>query len=120
MPKSPDHEAVIGREEFLAKLANALLASEEPSVTVELKSGLATFRARSEISEACATMGDCKVADGGKGKFAFNPHYLKDALESVDEDKFTLAWNDEDKGGPVLLKSPGLPWLAVVMPQRTK
>ena len=121
VPKDPENVAEIGREEFLEKLAQAALASgDELGVTVELKPGLATFKARSETSEACATTGRCKVQEGVKGEFTFNPHYLKDALESVDVDSFTLAWKDGDGTGPVVLKCAGLPWLAVIMPMSGK
>ena len=41
---------------------------------------------------------------------------LKDALDVIDDDDFTLSFR-EDAGGPILLKC-SIPWLAVTMPLR--
>ena len=115
VPEKPEHTAKIDRGSFLAALGRAALAtSEDNAVKVTLKNGLAKFEARNDLSAASAETILCTIEDGAKATFLFNPKLLKDALEAIDDDDFTLGFNGEGVG-PVVLKC-SIPWLAVVMP----
>jgi DNA polymerase-3 subunit beta len=118
VPEKPAHVATIDRTAFLDAMARAALAMEDGTgVKISLKNGAAVFKARSDVAEARAELAGCRIPDGGTASFRFNPRLLKDALEAIDEDEFTLGFGGA--GQPVLLKC-SLPWLAVVMPLRTK
>ena len=121
VPGNPEHHAEIGRVEFLAALERAALASdcEPPDVKVSVSQGLVTFKARSEFADAEAATDKCKLAYDAKMSWHFNPRLLKDALEAIDEDNFTLNFGWGGAPGPVLLKC-SVPWIAVVMPLRIK
>ena len=117
VPENPQHKAELKREAFLEAMGRAALASEETTgVKITLKNGGATFEARNDLTAANAFSAACKMDEGVKGEFRVNPRLLKDALESIDEDDFTLHF-DEGDGNPIKLTC-ALPWVAVVMPYR--
>jgi DNA polymerase-3 subunit beta len=117
VPKDANHTAKIGRTAFLEALGRAALAAgDNKAVKMWLKNGAATFEARNDISEAKTMIAKCEIGDEGCWSFLFNPKLLKDALDVIDDDDFTLSFR-EDAGGPILLKC-SIPWLAVTMPLR--
>ena len=114
--KVPGHLATIGRREFLDALGRAALASAEDSgVKIEIAPGRVSFKAKSEFASAEAVTDKCKLAEDVKVVLSFNPRLLKDALDAIDDDEFTLCFSDERS--PIVLKCTA-PWLAVVMPLR--
>ena len=115
MPEKPEHAAKIDRGSFLVALGRAALAAgDDNAVKVTLKNGLAKFEARNDLSAASAETILCTIEDDSKATFLFNYKLLKDALEAIDDDDFTLEFNGEGVG-PVVLKC-SIPWLAVIMP----
>lgn len=115
LPKETEHTAKIDRESFLVALGRAALAAgDDNAVKVTLKNGLAKFEARNDLSAASAETILCTIEDDSKATFLFNYKLLKDALEAIDDDDFTLEFNGEGVG-PVVLKC-SIPWLAVIMP----
>ena len=117
VPEKPEHTAKIDRGSFLVALGRAALATRDDNVVkVMLKDGLAKFEARNDLSAASAETVLCSIEGGAKTTFLFNYKLLKDALEAIDDDDFTLDFRDEGFG-PVVLKC-SIPWLAVVMPMR--
>lgn len=117
VPENPQHRAELKRGAFLEAMGRAALASDESSgVKITLKNTSATFEARNDITAANASMAACKMDEGVKGEFRVNPRLMKDALEAIDEDDFTLHF-DEGNGTPIKLTC-ALPWVAVVMPYR--
>ena len=61
-------------------------------------------------------MAACKMDEGVKGEFRVNPRLMKDALEAIDEDQFTL--HTDGAEGTAIKITCSLPWVAVVMPYR--
>ena len=117
VPKDANHTAKIGRTAFLEALGRAALAAgDNNAVKVSLKDGLATFEATGDLAAAKTETARCVIEDGGKTSFLVNPKLLKDALDAIDDDDFTLSFS-ENAGGPILLKC-SIPWLAVTMPLR--
>lgn len=117
VPKDANHTAKIGRTAFLEALGRAALAAgDNNAVKVSLKDGLATFEAKGDLAAAKTETSQCSIENGGKTAFHINPKLLKDALDVIDDDDFTLSFR-EDAGGPILLKC-SIPWLAVTMPLR--
>lgn len=117
VPKDANHTAKIGRTAFLEALGRAALAAgDNNAVKVSLKDGLATFEAKGDLAAAKTETARCAIEDGGKTAFHINPKLLKDALDVIDDDDFTLSFREE-AGGPILLKC-SIPWLAVTMPLR--
>ena len=118
LPKETAHEATIGRVSFLEALGRAALASgDDNAVKVTLKDGSVKFEARNDLSAASAEIACCSIPDGAKATFLFNPKLLKDALDAIDDDDFTLGFCSENT--PVTLKC-SIPWLAVIMPMHTE
>lgn len=117
VPANPQHRAELERGAFLEAMGRAALASDESSgVKITLRNTSAVFEARNDITAANASMAACKMDEGVKGEFRVNPRLMKDALEAIDEDDFTLHF-DEGNGTPIKLTC-ALPWVAVVMPYR--
>lgn len=117
VPKKQPHQAELKREAFLEAMGRAALASQEVSgVKITLRNTSAVFEARNEITAANASTVACKMDEGVKGEFRVNPRLMKDALEAIDEDDFTLHF-DDGNGTPIKLTC-ALPWVAVVMPFR--
>lgn len=117
VPGKPQHKAELKRGAFLEAMGRAALASDESSgVKITLKNTSAAFEAKNDITAASASMAACKMDEGVKGEFRVNPRLMKDALEAIDEDDFTLHF-DEGDGKPIKLTC-ALPWVAVVMPYR--
>ena len=117
VPKDADHTAKIGRTSFVEALGRAALAAgDDRAVKVSLKDGLATFEAKGDIAAAKTETARCAIEDGGKTAFLIDQKLLKDALDVIDDDDFTLSFREE-AGGPILLKC-SIPWLAVTMPLR--
>lgn len=122
VPGNPTHKATIDRVEFLDALGRAALAMEnDAGVKITIAEGRITFAAKSEFANADITMTKCKIEAKEKGKdtFRFNPKLLKDALEAIDENDFTLGYGWGGANGPVLIKC-SIPWTAVVMPLQVK
>ena len=116
VPEMPQHKAELKREAFLEAMGRAALASDETSgVKITIVNGRATFEARNDITAAKTDM-PVEDMDNVKGEFRVNPRLMKDALEAIDEDDFTLHF-DEGDGKPIKLTC-ALPWVAVVMPYR--
>ena len=119
VPKETEHTAKIDRESFLVALGRAALATGgNNAVKVTMKDGLAKFEARNDLAQASAEVILCQIADGAKATFLFNYKLLKDALEAIDDDEFTLAFQGEGSGAVVLKCS--IPWTAVIMPMRVE
>ena len=117
VPQKPQHQAVLKRGAFLEAMGRAALASDETSgVKITLSNTSAVFEAKNDITAARASMAACKMDEGVKGEFLVNPRLMKDALEAIDEDDFTLHF-DKGDGKPIKLTC-SLPWVAVVMPYR--
>ena len=117
VPEKPQHKAELKRGSFLEAMGRAALASDESSgVKITLKNTSAVFEAKNDITAASASMAACKMDEGVKGEFRVNPRLMKDALEAIDEDDFTLHFDGGD-GTPIKLTC-ALPWVAVVMPYR--
>lgn len=117
VPDKPQHQAELERGAFLEAMGRAALASGESSgVKITIVNGMAKFEAKNDITAASASMAACKMDEGVKGKLRVNPRLMKDALEAIDEDDFTLHF-DEGDGKPIKLTC-SLPWVAVVMPYR--
>ena len=117
VPGKPQHQAELNRGAFLEAMGRAALASDESSgVKITLKNRSAVFEAKNDITAASASMAACKMDEGVKGEFRVNPRLMKDALEAIDDDDFTLHF-DEGDGKPIKLTC-ALPWVAVVMPYR--
>lgn len=117
VPGKPQHHAGLNRGAFLEAMGRAALASDESSgVKITLQNRSAVFEAKNDITAASASMVACKMGEGVKGEFRVNPRLMKDALEVIDEDDFTLNF-DEGDGKPIKLTC-ALPWVAVVMPYR--
>ena len=115
VPEKPQHKAELKRGAFLEAMGRAALASDESSgVKITLKNTSAAFEAKNDITAASASMAACKMDEGVKGEFRVNPRLMKDALEAIDEDDFTLHFDDAGKK-PIRLTC-SLPWVAVVMP----
>ena len=101
---------------FLEAMGRAALASDESSgVKITLANGRATFEAKNDITAAKTEMPVADM-DDVKCEFRMNPRLMKDALEVIDDDEFTLH-TDCGNGTPVKLTC-ALPWVAVVMPYR--
>ena len=117
VPEKPQHQAELKRGVFLEAMGRAALASDESSgVKITLKNTSAVFEAKNDITSASASMAACKMDEGVKGEFRVNSRLMKDALETIDEDDFTLHF-DEGDGKPIKLTC-ALPWVAVVMPYK--
>ena len=117
VPEKTQHRAYLKREAFLDALGRASLAMDENfGVHITLKEGCVAFAAKNTLSRARVEIGDCKIGESLEYAFAVNPRLMKDALESIDEDDFTLHF-DEGDGKPIKLTC-ALPWVAVVMPYR--
>lgn len=115
VPEKQAHEAVLDRVAFLEEMGRAALASDETSgVKITLRNTSATFEAKNELTAANAGICRCKMENGVKGEFRVNPRLMKDALESIDEDEFTLHF--DGKGATPIKLTCSLPWVAVVMP----
>lgn len=122
VPGNPTHKATIARSVFLDALGRASLAMDnDGGVKIGFDEGRITFAAKSEFANADISMKECKIEAKEKEKhtFHFNPKLLKDALESIDDDEFTLGYGWGGASGPVLIKC-SLPWMAVVMPMQVK
>lgn len=119
VPEKQQHRVVLERGKFLEAMGRAALASDEMSgVKITLKHGCVLFEARNDLTAANASLASNKMDEDVKGEFVVNPRLLKDALESIDEDDFTLHFDDEGKK-PIKLTC-SLPWVAVVMPLQVK
>ena len=117
VPEKPQHQAELKRGAFLEAMGRAALASDEASgVKITLMNTSAVFEAKNDITAANASMAACRMDEGVKGEFRVNPRLMKDALQSIDEDDFTLHF-DKGDGKPIKLTC-ALPWVAVVMPYR--
>lgn len=119
IPARPPHHAYISREEFLDALGRAALAAtDELGVKVTLERGCATFEAGGELSDAKIAMHGCEIADGAKCAFRANPRLLRETLEAIGDEYFTLGFDGVD-GTPLVFRCAS-PWVAVVMPYRKK
>ena len=116
VPEGLPHHIRLNRMMFLEAMGRAALASDETSgVKITIVNGRATFEARNDITAAKTDM-PVEDMDNVKCEFRVNPRLMKDALEAIDEDDFTLHF-DEGDGKPIKLTC-ALPWVAVVMPYR--
>ncbi len=101
---------------FLEAMGRAALASDESSgVKITLANGRATFEAKNDMTAAKAEMSVGEM-DDVKYEFRMDPRLMKDALEVIDDDEFTLH-TDCGNGTPIKLTCT-VPWVAVVMPYR--
>lgn len=117
VPENPPHAAELKREVFLEALGRVALASDEArGVKIVLSNGRVTFDARNDLSTAKIEIADCVMEDGVKGEFNVNPRLMKDALDAIDENDFSLHFDDAN--GSALKLTCSLPWVAVVMPYR--
>lgn len=116
VPEKLPHCATIKRTPFLDALERASLAMrEENGVQIRIKDGLAAFAAKNDITSAHLEIGDVKISDGSECTFVVDPRILKDALSAIDDDTFTLHFDD---GKSALKITCSVPWVAVVMPMR--
>ncbi len=117
VPEKPQYWAELKRGAFLEAMGRAALASDDSKgVKITLRNSSAVFEAKNEMMAATAAMAECRMGDGVKGEFCVNPRLMKDALEAIDVDDFTLHFDDGN--GKAIKLTCGLPWVAVVMPLR--
>lgn len=117
IPAESKERVPLVRDEFLAALRRADVMTSEKSNSVKL-----TF-ARNSLSITANTpeVGEARVsvAMSYKGKdiaVAFNPTFLMDALNAVDNDEVFFELTDELSPGVVKINGP---FLYVIMPMRT-
>lgn len=118
VPASVAHKAKIERRTFLEGLERAALAQDPGAmrvVEVRLENGLVTFSAKNEITSARVEIPNCVIEDGAVKAFKVDPQLFIDALKAIDDDSFTLEFNDDESA--IVLKC-SIAWLAVVMPMR--
>lgn len=119
LPAAAADEATISRVPFLEALGRAALASgDDHAVKVTLADGKARFAARNELSEAATETGRCSIPGGASAEFVFDPKLLKAALDTIDDDDFTLDFCADGRT-PVKLGCSTPSWLAVIMPMQT-
>ena len=120
VPESPAHRAAVGREAFLDAMRAAALALDagtEKTVSVSLQNGRATFRARGQNTTGETQSAECEMPPDERVTFHFNPDFLADALGCVDDDDIRIEYDAAE--APVVLKC-SLPWMTVIMPQRSR
>ena len=116
IPAEAKERIALGREEFLHALKRAEIMTSEKSNSVKL-----TFtKNRLEITANSPEVGEAKesLAINYKGKdmaIAFNPKYMIDPLNALEQDEVFIELIDELSPG--VLKING-PFLYVVMPMR--
>ena len=115
VPSDVPHVATIERKPFVEALERVAIASD--SVLLTLAPGRAAFGANGGDRSAGAEIADCRIDDGAVYSGLFDPRLLLDALKALDEDAFTMSFNRETGGVPVVIKCSA-PWFAVVMPLR--
>lgn len=119
VPDKPQHVVELKREKFLEALGRAALASDEfTGVKITFKNGCVMFEAKNELTAANTGIASDGIPEGLKGEFRVNPRLMKDALEAIDEEDFTLHFDEED--GKAIKLTCALPWVAVVMPYRKR
>jgi DNA polymerase-3 subunit beta len=100
IPKDSAVELTLNREEFAAAVKRTSLFTTEKfiAITLALSKNLLTLTANTpEIGEAKEEL---SVKFTGKGaKIAFNPDYLRDALEALETDEVTLKLSDATAPG---------------------
>ena len=117
VPEKPQHQAELKRGAFLEAMGRAALANDESKgLKITLKNTSAVFEAKNDIAAARASMSACKMEEGVIGEFCVNPRLMKDALEAIDEDDFTLHFYED--GEKAIKLTCALPWVAVIMPYR--
>lgn len=120
VPESVSHKAKLNRNTFIEGLERAALAADLGTmrvVEVRLENGKVTFAAKNEITSARVEIPNCVIEDGAVKAFKVDPQLVIDALKAIDDDSFTLEFNDDES--PIVLKC-SIPWLAVVMPMWMK
>lgn len=120
VPESPAHRAAVGREAFLDAMRAAVLALDagtEKTVSVSLQNGRATFKAKGQNTTGETQSAECEMPPDERVTFHFNPDFLADALGCVDVDDIWIEYDAAE--APVMLKC-SLPWLTVIMPQRSR
>ena len=120
VPVTVAHMAKLNRNTFLEGLERAALAADQGTmrvVEVRLESGKATFAAEDGFTSARVEIPNCVIEDGAVKTFKVDPYLVIDALKAIDDDSFTLEFNDDES--PIVLKC-SIPWLAVVMLMRMK
>ena len=120
VPKDLPHRARIGRADFVAALKRAALSSfDSDAVAISLADGKASFGARSEVSSAGQDIAACHIDGGAVFAASFQPQYLLEPLEVVDDEEIEVFFSDEQYV-PIMIKSTVSPWFCVVMPLRKK
>ncbi len=120
VPVTVAHIAKLNRRTFLEGLERAALAADLGTmsvVEVRLESGKATFAAEDGFTSARVEISNCVIEDGAVKTFEVDPHLVIDALKAIDDDSFTLEFNDDES--PIVLKC-SIAWIAVVMPIKMK
>ena len=114
--KGDTHLIRMNRMTFLEAMGRAALAGDETGgVKITIVNGRATFEARNDITAAKTDMA-VEDMDDVKCEFRVNPRLVKDALEVIDDDEFTLHTDCGDST-PFKLTCTA-PWVAVIMPYR--
>jgi len=116
IPESSTQKAELDRREFLHIVRRAALLTTDQANLVRLSfanAQLVMTSSSPEIGEARVSM---PAKYDGKGlEIAFNPDFLKDVLNSMDEEVVTLEMSDALSPGVVRGESP---FLHVLMPMR--
>ncbi len=114
IPKDCSRKAVLNREEFLHRIRQAALLTNEESKGVRLSFGPEQLVLTSRAPETGEAEVSMPVKFTGEAmEVAFNPAFLTDALTVVEADEATMELNAPNK--PALLRG-GSEFLYVLMP----
>jgi len=114
IPKDCSRKAVLNREEFLHRIRQAALLTNEESKGVRLSFGPEQLVLTSRAPETGEAEVSMPVKFTGEAmEVAFNPAFLTDALKVVEADEATMELNAPNK--PALLRG-GSEFLYVLMP----
>ena len=118
IPGNPDHHAKIDRVPFLEALRQASLAMDDADVKICFADGRISLSAQGQLANAEISIGGCRLEDGGKGTFHFNPKLIIDALTALDDNEFEFGFGWGGAGCTTCIIKAAVPWTCAVMPLR--
>lgn len=118
VPGNPDHHATIGRVAFVEALERAALAMDDADVKIGFADGKVSFSSKGNLQESEISIAECRIEDGAKATFHFDPKLLLEALAAIDDDDFDFGFGWHGANTSTCIIKSSVPWIYAVMPLR--
>lgn len=117
IPTSCDERVTVNRNELISSIQRVAIMSNDKAHAVRLAFSDGSLTLSANNTEAGEASDVLPIKYAGRALSAnYNPSYIMDCIRNLDTEEITFELNEGT--GPAVLKSGGVPFLAVVMPLR--